>query len=143
MPSFMFLQDYSEPHKEYLDNLYNNLDNDQKEDIYLLSQLITAESGNQPYMGQVAVGSVVMNRMQYYNLPMYDVIFMKNAFSVAKNGKIDKIPTQQCRYAAIQAYFGAKPVSSARFFNAKHITTSWAATHCTLYKIIGNHAFYI
>ena len=139
----VFIQDCTEPNKEYLDNLYNVLDENQKQDIYILSQLITAESGYEPYIGQVAVGSVVMNRMKHDNQTMQQVIFRKNAFSVVKNGKINRTPTQQCRYAAIQAYFGAKPVSNARFFNGKHLTTSWAALHCTLYTIIGNHAFYI
>lgn len=137
------IQDCNRPNREYLDNLYSTLNAQQRDDIYLLSQLITAEAGSEPYIGQVAVGSVVFNRMEYDDQTMQQVIFKKNAFSVVKDGKINKTPTAECRYAAIQAYFGAKPVSKARFFNMKHITNSWAATHCELYKIIGNHAFYI
>lgn len=137
------IQSCEKPDEEYLDKLYLTLDSSQRDEIYLLAQLITAESGNQPYIGQVAVGSVVMNRMEHDKQTMREVIFRKNAFSVAKDGKINKIPTQQCTYAAIQAYFGAKPVSTARFFNVKSKTDSWAALNRTLYAIIGNHAFYI
>lgn len=137
------IQNCEEPDKAYLDKLYSTLDAAQKDEIYLLAQLITAESGNQPYIGQVAVGSVVMNRMEHDKQTMREVIFRKNAFSVAKNGKIDKIPTEQCTYAAIQSYFGAKPVSTARFFNVKSKTDSWAALNRTLYATIGNHSFYI
>lgn len=136
-------EDYSEPDKKALDAKYATLNAKQKDEIYLLAQLITAESGGQPYVGQVAVGSVVINRMESYEKSMRDVIFAKNAFSVAKNGKINATPTKQCTYAAIESYFGAKPVSTALFFNHIRVTDSWAAKNRDLYKIIADHAFYI
>lgn len=133
---------YTKPDKKKLDVLFATLNDKQKDEIYLLSQLITAEAGGEPYEGQVAVGSVVLNRMEASGKSMKDIIFAKNAFSVVKDGKINKIPTEQCRYAAIQSYFGAKPVSSAQYFNMKNIE-SWASKNKELYRIIGNHAFYI
>ena len=38
-------------------------------DLYLLAKLITAEAGDEPYDGQVAVGAVVLNRTRSGELP--------------------------------------------------------------------------
>ncbi len=135
--------DYTKPDSKRLEKLYATLNEKQRDEIDLLSHLIYAEAGNECYEGLVAVGSVVMNRMEASGKSMHDVIYQKNAFSVVKSGSINKTPTAICRLAAIDAYFGARPVSTAQFFNMKNITDSWAAKNRKLYRIIGCHAFYI
>lgn len=125
-----------------LKNKYNALSQSKKDEIYLLAQLIYAESGHESYTGQVAVGSVVMNRVKQSNGTIKGVIFAKNQFSTAKKGYFSNKPSQSCLNAAIEAYFGARPVGNSLYFNNKSVTNSWAARNRTLYCILGNHAFY-
>lgn len=125
-----------------LQDKYDSLSKSEKDDIYLLAQLIYAESGGESYTGQVAVGSVVMNRVKQTNGSIEGVIFAKNQFSTAKKGYFSNTPSQSCINAAIEAYFGAKPVGNSLYFNNKSVTNSWAARNRTLYCILGNHAFY-
>lgn len=126
-----------------LQDKYDSLSSSKKEDIYLLAQLIYAESGHESYTGQVAVGSVVMNRVKQTNGTIEGVIFAKNQFSTAKKGYFSNTPSQSSLNAAIEAYFGAKPVGNSLYFNNKSVTNSWAARNRSLYCILGNHAFYV
>ena len=52
-------------------------------DVNLLARLISAEARGEPYVGQVAVGAVVLNRMEHPSFPntMSGVIYQKGAFS--------------------------------------------------------------
>ena len=126
-----------------LQDKYNSLSSSKKDDIYLLAQLIYAESGHESYTGQVAVGSVVMNRVKQTNGSIEGVIFAKNQFSTAKKGYFSNTPSHASINAAIEAYFGAKPVGNSLYFNNKSVTNSWAARNRSLYCILGNHAFYV
>ena len=60
-----------------------------QEDLYWLSRIIYAESGNQSLEGKVAVGNVVLNRVASPQFPnsVYSVIFQRNQFTPASNGR--------------------------------------------------------
>ena len=52
-------------------------------DIYLMSQVVYAESKGEPFEGKVAVASVILNRALNNGFPntIQDVIFQPKAFS--------------------------------------------------------------
>ena len=109
----------------------------QESDVRLLAALIYCEAGNQAYVGKVAVGSVVMNRISSGRFPntLNGVVYQRGQFTPAMTGKLARvlssgsIPTS-CYEAAREAMEGAKPVGNALFFN-----TSWGS------RKLGDHYF--
>jgi N-acetylmuramoyl-L-alanine amidase len=108
-------------------------------DVYWLSRVIYAEAGNQPLLGQIAVGDVVMNRMKDPAFAaqdsVYDVIFAKNQFEVVINGMIYMTPDEQSQVAAKIALEGADVVSGATYFatyelGAGYECVTWIGEHC-------------
>lgn len=93
-------------------------------DVKLLAALIYCEAGNQPYNGKVAVGAVVLNRMESRRFPntLEGVIYQRGQFTPAMTGKLTrvlrsgKIPSS-CYEAAQDALNGSDPVNGALFFN--------------------------
>ena len=77
-------------------------------DIYLMSQVVYAESKGEPYEGKVAVASVILNRALNNGFPdtIQDVIFQPKAFSCIVDGSIDVEPTQECFDAVYDALSG-------------------------------------
>lgn len=139
---------YTKPDKKALMAAYESMKDSDKADVYLLAQLIHCEARGESYEGQVAVGSVVMNRLSQGYKSIRAVIFAHNGnnyqFSPAKNGKVETVkPNESCLYAAIDAFLGAKPVGKSLYFNMKDKTDTWAARNRTLYRILGCHAFYL
>lgn len=53
--------------------------------VELLARIIYAEAGNQSYNGMLAVGNVVMNRVEYFDKSMKEVIFKPRQFTGANN----------------------------------------------------------
>ena len=108
-------------------------------DIYWLSRVIYAEAGNQPLEGQVAVGSVVLNRVadESFNEQnsVYDVIFAKNQFEVVINGMIYMEPDSSAVLAAKLALDGADPTGGATYFatfdfGEGYECVMWIGDHC-------------
>ena len=108
-------------------------------DEMLLAALIQMEAGNQPYEGQVAVGAVVVNRM---NSPAYPntlegVIYASGQFTPARTGKVEELalkgPKESCIQAARAALAGETTVGGAMHFRqvGKHEGI-----------VIGNHVFW-
>lgn len=113
------------------------------DELYLLSKLVSSEARGESYEGQVAVASVVINRVLDSRFPnnIKDVIYQKNAFSVVNNGEIYKNPTDSAYKAAREALYGKDPTSGAIYFwNPEIATCSWIKT-LDPYKRIGNHVF--
>ncbi len=92
-------------------------------DLYLLANLIYCEAGGEPYVGQVAVGSVVMNRVLSSKFPdsIIGVIYQKGQFAPVASGRlalalsIDKA-TDSCYRAAEEAMSGITNVGNCLFF---------------------------
>ena len=98
-----------------------------KADVKLLAAIIYCEAGNQPYQGQVAVGSVVMNRISSGRFPntLEGVIYQRGQFTPAMTGKLARVLSSgnipsSCYDAAIDAMDGAKPLGNVLFFNTGH-----------------------
>lgn len=71
----------------------NPKDPPSEDDIRLLAALIYCESGNQSYAGKVAVGSVVINRMESKHFPdtLRDVIYQSGQFDPVWSGALDTL----------------------------------------------------
>lgn len=114
-----------------------------EEDLYWMSRIITAEARGESFDGQIAVGNVIMNRVNddYYPDTVYGVIFDGIQFTPAVTGAIYNTPTEQCILAAKLALEGARTVDDCRYFSAT--TKCWANNNRTYYGAIGGHYFYI
>lgn len=68
-----------------------------QDDLYVLSHIIYAEAGNQSDECQLAVGSVVLNRVKSNNFPntIYGVVFQKGQYSPTWNGAYYKEPSDR------------------------------------------------
>lgn len=64
-----------------------------EENVRLLSALIFCEAGSEPYAGKVAVGIVIMNRMNSNKFPnsLEKVIYQKGQFTPARSGALAKM----------------------------------------------------
>jgi hypothetical protein len=86
-------------------------------ELELLARLITAEAGNEPYDGQVAVGAVVVNRIKCDHFPMTirEVIYQTGQFSSLP--KLNGLqPSAAAFRAAKDALAGTDPSLCALYF---------------------------
>ncbi len=113
----------------------------------LLARLISAEAQGEPYSGQVAVGAVVLNRMQSSSFPntLYGVIYEVSGgyyqFCPVRVGSIHWPASASARSAARDAVQGWDPSNGALYFwNWRTVTNAWlwARPHTVT---IGNHRF--
>jgi N-acetylmuramoyl-L-alanine amidase len=114
-----------------------------KKELSMLARVIYAEARGEDYKGQVAVGAVVMNRLQSPKFPntLKEVIMEPNAFSAVKDGQYWLIPNQTAFMAAKTAVKGMDPTGNALFYyNPDASKSSWFKTR-TATKKIGNHLF--
>lgn len=92
-------------------------------DRYLLANLIYCEAGGEPYDGQVAVGSVVINRVlsSVYPNTVVGVIYQKSQFTPAGSGRLATAlelnrATESCYRAADAAMSGVTNVGNCVYF---------------------------
>ena len=130
-------QEGAEPYLASGQDMYDS------ETVVWLARIIHAESGNQSLEGKIAVGNVVMNRVNDPLFPntLYDVLFQKNQFSPASSGSIYKDPNWESQVAAMLVLDGAQVVPEALFFNGAG-ARSYASKHRAYVTTIGNHDFY-
>ncbi len=110
-------------------------------DRYLLANLIYCEAGGEPYEGQVAVGSVVINRVlsPVYPQTVSGVIYQRSQFSPVGSGRLAYAlsvnkATQSCYNAADEAMSGFSNVGSCVYFRTPIEGLSGIQ--------IGHHIFY-
>lgn len=92
-------------------------------DRKLLANLIYCEAGGEPYEGQVAVGSVVINRVLSSKYPntVIGVIYQKGQFSPVGSGRLELAltadkATEKCYRAADEAMSGVTNVGNCVYF---------------------------
>ena len=110
------------------------------EELKLLANIIYCEAGSESYVGKVAVGNVIMNRVKSASQPntITEVVYAKGQFSPVRNGSLqralssDKADTA-CYQAAIEALAGAQPVGGKLFFRRNNGRSG---------QVIGHHVFY-
>ena len=112
-------------------------------DLNLLAHLVYAEARGESYTGQVAVASVVLNRVKNNSFPntVAGVIYQPGAFSVVADGQINLTPNQTAIAAAQDAINGWDPTYGAiYYFNPNTATSGWIWSR-PLTVVIGNHRF--
>lgn len=109
----------------------------------LLARLISAEARGEPYEGQVAVGAVVLNRVEHPSFPntVSGVIYQSGAFSCLDDGQFWKEVSDSSYSAARDALNGWDPSGGAiYYFNPSTATSKWIWSR-PLIKVIGKHRF--
>lgn len=134
--------------KQTLSTLYPSA-NSYSTNLYWLSRIIHAEAGAEPYNGKVAVGNVILNRVNSNLFPnsVKGVIFEYfqgiPQFSPVEEGTIYNTPSEESIQAARDALNGVKPVGNCMyFFNPDKAAGKWIVNNKTYVMRIGNHAFY-
>ncbi len=114
-------------------------------DLYLLAKCIYAEARGEPYVGKVAVGAVILNRVKSPDFPntLYGVIYQPWAFTAVHDGQINLEPDSVAYQAAQDAMSGWDPSYGALFYyNPAKATSSWIFSRQTV-TVIGDHVFAI
>jgi len=114
-------------------------------DYDLLARIISAESRGEPYSGQVAVGAVILNRIEHPSFPdtMSGVIYQKGAFSCLGDGQFYEPVSDSAYRAASDAINGVDPSGGAiYYYNPKKATSKWIFSR-EIITVIGNHRFCI
>ncbi|MBR5288265.1 MAG: spore cortex-lytic enzyme [Clostridia bacterium] len=112
-------------------------------DVELLARLIHGEARGEPYVGMVAVGAVVMNRVRSSRFPntIAGVIYQSGAFDAVKDGQINLTPSEQSRRAARDALNGWDPTNGCLYYyNPNTATSPWIWTREVRLNI-GDHSF--
>ena len=108
-------------------------------DEMLLAALIQCEAACQPYEGQVAVGAVVMNRLNSAAYPntIAGVIYASGQFTPTRSSRVETLAVNgvkdSCLQAARAAMAGESPVGGALHFRR-------AGNHDGI--VIGDHVFW-
>lgn len=112
-------------------------------DIRLMANAVHGESRGEPYVGQVAVAAVILNRVKSPSFPntVSGVIFEPQAFTAVADGQIWLTPNETSRKAVIDAINGWDPTGGALYyFNPDTATSGWIWTRPQI-KQIGKHIF--
>lgn len=129
----------------------NNVDivqaatNNNTSDVQLIARAINGEARGEPYEGQVAVGTVILNRVKSSKFPntIAGVIYQSGAFTAVSDGQIN-VPiasNSTVVKAAQDALNGWDPTGGAiYYFNPNTATNKWIWSRPQI-KTIGNHIF--
>ena len=129
-----------------MSNSANTYDNDA---IYWLSRIIEAEASGEPYKGKVAVGEVILNRVESKDFPntIWTVIFDDNfgiQFEPVANGTIYNTPSAESIKAAKEALNGSNfSKNSLYFLNPTIASSNWITKNREFCMTIANHDFYL
>ncbi|WP_242637691.1 MULTISPECIES: spore cortex-lytic enzyme [Bacillaceae] len=112
-------------------------------DIRLMANAVHGESRGEPYIGQVAVAAVILNRVNSASFPntVSGVIFEPGAFTAVADGQIWLTPNETSKKAVIDAINGWDPTGEALYyFNPATATSGWIWGRPQI-KRIGQHIF--
>lgn len=112
-------------------------------DLELLARIISAEARGEPYIGQVAVGAVVLNRVESSSFPdsISGVVYQPGAFTAITDGQINEAVTDSARRAARDALNGSDPTGGALYYyNPDKTSNRWIRSRPVITRI-GQHLF--
>jgi N-acetylmuramoyl-L-alanine amidase len=112
-------------------------------DLNLLAHIIHGEARGEPYIGQVAVGAVILNRTRDDRFPktIAGVVYQPGAFDAVYDGQINLEPDNDAYNAAEDALNGWDPTyGCVYYYNPNTATSSWIWTKQIMLKI-GDHNF--
>lgn len=123
----------------------SNSSSQSSQDLNLLAHCVYAEARGEPYIGQVAVAAVILNRVKSASFPntIAGVIYQPYAFSSVNDGQINLTPNETAYKAAQDALNGWDPTYGCLYFyNASTSTSKWIYSRKTVVTY-GNHVFAI
>lgn len=112
-------------------------------DYDLLARIISAEARGEAYLGQVAVGAVILNRIEHPSFPdsLSGVIYQRGAFSCLYDGQFYEKIADSAYSAARDAINGLDPSGGAiYYYNPATATSKWIFSRPVI-TTIGNHRF--
>lgn len=112
-------------------------------DIQIMANAVYGEARGEPYIGQVAVAAVILNRVKSASFPntVYGVIFEPRAFTAVADGQIWLTPNETAKQAVLDAINGWDPTGNALYyFNPDTATSAWIWSRPQIKKI-GKHIF--
>lgn len=120
-------------------------DADREDDIQLLARCVNGEARGEPYIGQVAVAAVILNRVKHPSFPntLAGVIYQPKAFTAVQDGQINVPidPNSTVYKACRDAMNGWDPTDGAiYYYNPEKTTNKWIYSRQVV-KTIGKHKF--
>lgn len=118
-----------------------------REDLQLVARVIHAEARGESFLGKVAVGAVIINRLRHPAFPktVRDVVFQCTngiyEFTPVADGSINLEPDDEARDAARLAAEGVDPTDGALFFYNPRTAQDWWIRTLPVTTSIGNHVF--
>ncbi len=112
-------------------------------DIHMLARTVYAEARGEPYVGQVAVAAVLLNRLESEMFPntVTGIVFQPLAFEAVADGQIWLEPDETAKKAVADALNGWDPSEGAvYYFNPDRATSKWIWSRPQI-KRIGKHIF--
>lgn len=112
-------------------------------DLRLMANAVYGEARGEPYVGQVAVAAVILNRTKNPSFPNTPagVIFEPRAFTAVADGQIWLTPNETAKKAVNDALKGWDPSDGALYyFNPATATSAWIWSRPQI-KRIGKHIF--
>ncbi|MFH5183232.1 spore cortex-lytic enzyme [Paenibacillus sp. TAB 01] len=114
-----------------------------EQDLKLMANAVYGESRGEPYIGQIAVAAVILNRVQSPSFPntVSGVIFQPGAFTAVADGQIWLTPNESASNAVRDALNGMDPTGGCiYYFNPETATSKWIWSRPQV-KQIGKHIF--
>ena len=111
--------------------------------VDLLARVISAEARGEPYSGQVAVGAVILNRVEHPSFPntIAGVVYQPGAFTCMVDGQFNEPVAESAVRAARDALNRVDPSGGAiYYFNPSTATSAWIWSR-PLIKVIGSPRF--
>ncbi|SDA31555.1 N-acetylmuramoyl-L-alanine amidase [Ruminococcus sp. YE71] len=111
--------------------------------VYLLARIISAESRGEPYTGQVAVGAVILNRIEHPSFPdtLSGVIYQNGAFTAIVDGQFNEPVADSAYSAARDALNGWDPTGGCiYYYNPEKTSNKFMWSRPTVLTI-GSHRF--
>ncbi len=111
--------------------------------VNLLARIISAESRGEPYTGQVAVGAVILNRIEHPSFPdsLSGVIYQSGAFTAITDGQFNKPVSDSAYKAARDALNGWDPSGGAIYYYNPAKTSNKFMQSRPVIVTIGKHRF--
>ncbi len=111
--------------------------------VNLLARIISAEARGEPYTGQVAVGAVILNRIEHPSFPdtLAGVIYQNGAFTAIVDGQFNEPVADSAYRAARDALNGWDPTGGCiYYYNPDKTSNAFMHSRPTV-MVIGNHRF--
>lgn len=112
-------------------------------DTYLLARAVYGEARGEPYLGQVAVAAVILNRVKSSKFPnsISGVVYQAGAFTCVSDGQINLTPNDTAMQAAKDALSGWDPTNGCLYYyNPRTATSAWIWSR-QVRLVIGEHNF--